>query len=69
MVVINKTFSSPVSAVVTLTNMLGQTIMTLHSGTAEKLHTTLNVSDLPAGIYYVTVISPEGKSLARFVKN
>jgi hypothetical protein len=66
---ITKTFNSPVSAVVTVTNMLGQNVMTLHSGVSEKLHSTLDISSLPAGIYYVTILSPEGKSLSRFVKN
>lgn len=68
-ITLDKTFNSHVPAEITVLNMLGEKVMTVQAEASNGLHTVLNVSDLPSGIYYIEISSPEGKSLSRFIKN
>lgn len=65
---IRQTFVKAVSAEITLTNMLGQAVYSESKAVAVNLDISLNISDLPNGVYFVTIKTATGNSVKRLIK-
>jgi hypothetical protein len=65
---IRQTFEKPVWAEITLTNVLGQKVRSESRSNAVNLDISLIISDLPDGIYFVTVKTTAGNTTKRIVK-
>ncbi len=65
---ISQTFSNPVVAQISLTNLLGETVYTETKINVRDLYTTLNLSELPYGIYFVSVSTISGISTQKIVR-
>jgi hypothetical protein len=67
-VTVKETVSNSVSSVISITNVLGETVFTKSiSGTAE-LNESINISGFDSGIYFISVKTSSGTSVRRFVK-
>jgi hypothetical protein len=65
---IQQTFSKPVAAEITLTNMLGQAVHSESRTAVSKLDISLNISHLPDGVYFLSVRTSAGTTVKRIVK-
>jgi hypothetical protein len=65
---IQQTFTKPLSAEIRLTNVLGEMVFSRSESEGMNLNIELNVSVLPAGVYLVSVITSEGTSVRRIIK-
>ncbi|UPT65448.1 MAG: T9SS type A sorting domain-containing protein [Sphingobacteriales bacterium JAD_PAG50586_3] len=57
---------APVNATIQLLNPLGQTVKTISQNNAQQL--TVDIADMPAGIYFVRVNTPNAVKTLRIVK-
>ena len=61
-------FAISSSVVISISNILGETVITRSVSHAIEINETINLSGLDAGIYFVTVKTAAGTSVKRFVK-
>jgi hypothetical protein len=66
-VTVKETFGTLVSAVISVSNVLGETVYT-KSITTSELNETINVAGFTSGVYFISVKTSSGTSIRRFVK-
>ena len=67
-VTVKENFEKAVSPVITVTNILGETILTRSLSQVIEMNETINLSGLDAGIYFVAVKTAAGTSTKRIMK-
>ncbi len=67
-VTISQTFSNPAVAQISLTNLLGETVYTETKSNVMNLYTTLNLSELPYGVYFVSISTGSGISTQKIIR-
>jgi hypothetical protein len=67
LITVHKTFANAVPAVITISNVLGETVYTKSVSTTE-LNETINVAGFTDGVYFISVQTINGTSIRRFVK-
>lgn len=61
-------FQSAQSGEIIVTNVMGQDVLALHFSSGASLSNPIDLSDQPAGMYFVSVITASGVSTVRLVK-
>ncbi|MEO5642544.1 MAG: T9SS type A sorting domain-containing protein [Bacteroidia bacterium] len=67
-ITITETFSEPVSAEIRVLNVLGEMLLSRSEGAIINLNIILNVSSLPAGVYFITISTVSGTSIKKIVR-
>ncbi len=67
-VTVEEMFPISTIAEISMINVLGQTVYTKCSGSAMKLHEKIDLSDLPNGIYFISVKTISGTTIRRIIK-
>jgi hypothetical protein len=67
-VTIKENFDNANSAVITVSNILGETIFTKTVSPASELNEKINLSGFDSGVYFISVKTQEGTSVKKFVK-
>lgn len=65
---ITESFSNNVPVELSISNFLGQTVYFKSISGTKELNESINVAELPAGIYFISVITPTGNSIQKFTK-
>lgn len=68
LVTVEETFANPTVVEIAVCNLLGETVFAKTSESKTQLHETIDVAELPNGIYFITVKTAFGNSIQRFVK-
>lgn len=67
-VTISQTFANPVAVEIRLTNLLGEAVYSEMKGEAINLYTYLDISELPSGVYFITISTGNATSTQKFIK-
>lgn len=67
-VTVHETFVSPVSTVITITNMLGETLYTRSISDGTELNETINIAAFANGVYFIEVKTSAGNAVKRIIK-
>ncbi|MBI3511819.1 MAG: T9SS type A sorting domain-containing protein [Bacteroidetes bacterium] len=65
---VKETFANSVSATITVSNILGETVFTKSVSAAVELNETINLAGYDPGVYFISVKTSSGTSTRRFVK-
>lgn len=65
---IQETFSRPLSVEIRLLNVLGETLLLRSEQAVTNVNTTLNISYLPSGVYFIAVSTDSGTVVQKIVK-
>lgn len=67
-VTVKESFANSLSAVISITNVLGETVYTKSVSGVSELNENINVADLNSGVYFISVKTASGTTVRRFVK-
>jgi hypothetical protein len=67
-VTVKETFANPVAAQIIVTNVLGETVFARSVPGAKELNETINMSGFTDGVYFISIITPTGKSVRKLIK-
>lgn len=67
-VTVKESFANSVSAVISITNVLGETVYTKSVAGTSELNENINVAEFNSGVYFISVKTASGTTVRRFVK-
>jgi len=67
-ITVKETLENPTVAVVSVSNVLGETLYAKSVPSNPEINETINVAGFTAGIYFISVKTQAGTSVRRFVK-
>jgi hypothetical protein len=65
---VKETFPNPVSSIISITNVLGETVYSKTISQNPEINENINVSNFDSGVYFISVKTSSGTSVRRFVK-
>jgi hypothetical protein len=67
-ITVQEIFGAPVASVISISNVLGETVYTKSISSSAALNETINIENLTKGVYFISIRTASGNTVKRFIK-